>query len=193
MEKSINMLEGTDISINGLSIKIKGPLGEISKSFDDPRYSDIIIKKDDGKITVYQNDENRKTRSMIGTIAAHIRNMMHGVTKGYTYEMKIVYKHFPMTVAVKEGQKDAHGVADCSVQVKNFLGEKSIREVAVIGKSAVKIDKESIIVTGIDIEEVGQTAANIERACKLRGRDRRVFQDGIFITSRHTSKGVVKG
>ena len=45
-------------------------------------------------------------------------------------------------------------------------------------------NKVDVIVSGADIEKVGQTAANIERSCKIRKRDRRVFQDGIYITSK---------
>ncbi|HLD85015.1 MAG TPA: 50S ribosomal protein L6 [archaeon] len=183
MEKSITILNDVDVTVDGLSLKVKGPMGEISKSFDDPRYCDIKIAKDGNNISISYLGEDRKSFAMIGTIHAHLRNMMHGVTTGYVYEMKVIFKHFPMTVSVKAG----------NIEVKNFLGEKSIREVPVIGKAEVKIDKENITVSGIDIEEVAQTAANIERACKLRGRDRRIFQDGIYITTRHTSKGVVHG
>ena len=45
-------------------------------------------------------------------------------------------------------------------------------------------NKVDVIVTGADIEKVGQTAANIERACRIRKRDRRVFQDGIYIVAK---------
>ena len=53
--------------------------------------------------------------------------------------------------------------------------------------SDVKVEvknKVDVIVTGADIEKVGQTAANIERACRIRKRDRRVFQDGIYIVAK---------
>jgi large subunit ribosomal protein L6 len=41
-----------------------------------------------------------------------------------------------------------------------------------------------VTVSGSDREKVGQTAANIEMACKIKKRDRRVFQDGIYIVSK---------
>ena len=45
-------------------------------------------------------------------------------------------------------------------------------------------EQDDVTVTGSDREKVGQTAANIERACKIKKRDRRVFQDGIYIVSK---------
>lgn len=55
---------------------------------------------------------------MLGTIVAHIRNMINGVTKGYEYKLAIVYSHFPMNVKV-EGNK---------IMITNFLGEKNLEQ-----------------------------------------------------------------
>jgi large subunit ribosomal protein L6 len=79
-------------------------------------------------------------------------------------------------------------VADGKFSVKNFLGEKGARVVNIMGDAKIHVDKEEINVSGANLEDVGQTAANIERSCKLKGRDRRIFQDGIYITGRHVQK-----
>lgn len=50
-----------------------------------------------------------------------------------------------------------------------------------MGNAKVKLEGDDIIVEGIDLHEVSQTAANIEQATKSRGYDPRVFMDGIFI------------
>jgi len=48
----------------------------------------------------------------------------------------------------------------------------------------VEAKGENVTVSGIDKEKVGQTAANIERATKVKKRDIRVFQDGVYIVSK---------
>ena len=45
----------------------------------------------------------------------------------------------------------------------------------------VEVKGKDIIVSGINLEDVSQTAANIEQATRLTGRDRRIFYDGIYV------------
>ncbi len=65
--------------------------------------------------------------------------------------------------------------------VYNFLGEKSPRKTNILGDTKVEIKADEIIVSGISKEDTGQTAANLETLTKISARDRRVFQDGIYI------------
>ena len=104
-------------------------------------------------------------------MAAHIKNMITGVTKGFTYKLKIVFTHFPVQVTV-EGDK---------VVIRNFLGERAPRVAKIMPGVKVEVTKEDVIVKGIDIEAVGQTAANIEQATRIKEKDLRVFLDGIYI------------
>jgi len=78
-----------------------------------------------------------------------------------------------MTVVVDE----KNGV----VRIKNFIGEKADRIAKIHGRVKVKVRGTEDRREGIDIEEVGLTAASIERATRIPDRDRRVFSDGIFI------------
>ncbi len=173
-ERTIEIPQGIDITVDGFKVAVGGKLGKIEKDFTSPLFNkNVKITKSDGKVTVSCDSAKRKIKSMAGTIEAHINSMISGVTKGCTYRLKIVFMHFPMTVKV----------AGREVLVNNFLGEKSVRKANIFGDVKVEVKDDSITVTGYNREDAGQTAANIERATKISARDRRVFQDGIFLVS----------
>jgi large subunit ribosomal protein L6 len=100
--------------------------------------------------------------------------MIKGVTNGFTYKLAIVYSHFPISVSVKKG----------FIEIYNFTGEKNPRIAKIVGNTSVEVKGKEIIVSGVNKEEVGQTAANIEQAARVKGRDIRIFQDGIYITEK---------
>lgn len=153
------------------TVKVKGPNGEVSKRLHDPR---ITVEKHGNKILIHSEVERAKVKALVGTFGAHLRNMMVGVTKGYEYKMKIVYAHFPIKASVK---------GDTFV-IENFLGEKSARKTNILGSTKVQVKGDQVVLNGPDVEHVGQTAANIERATKIKGFDPRIFQDGIYITEK---------
>jgi large subunit ribosomal protein L6 len=64
------------------------------------------------------------------------------------------------------------------------MGGHAIRYAAIVGDAKVKVTGTDIAVTGINIEEVGQTAANMEKATQRGGFDKRVFEDGIYIVKK---------
>ena len=71
------------------------------------------------------------------------------------------------------------------VFIKNFFGEKVPRKITMPDGVEVKIDKDHIKVSSIDIELAGQAAALFEMFTKVSGgKDRRVFQDGIYLISK---------
>jgi large subunit ribosomal protein L6 len=88
--------------------------------------------------------------------------------------MKTVFSHFPIKNIV-EGNH---------LVIQNFLGERAPRKADILPDVKVEVKAETITVSGVDKERVGQTAANIERATKVTNRDIRVFQDGIYIIKR---------
>lgn len=175
MEKKIEIPERVEIKIDDKLIEISGPKGTIKKDFNNPRFNKFIkIEKKDSEVSVRTDSKKRKIRAFVGTIHAHIRNMVNGVTRGYKYEMKIVYTHFPMTVSVRGKE----------IEIKNFIGEKGTRKTYIVGETGVKVEKEKITLSGINVDDVSQTAANIEIVCKLSGRDKRIFTDGIYISEK---------
>jgi len=163
--------ENVKVEIEGNKVKVSGEKGELERIFDE---KEIKISLSEGKIIISSESERKEFRALVGTIAAHIKNMIEGVTKGFTYRLRVVYSHFPVTVKI-EGDK---------VLIQNFLGERVPRVAKIVGKTQVKVEGSDLIVTGINIEEVGQTAANIEQACRIIGYDRRKFMDGIYIVSK---------
>ena len=171
IESTIAVPGGVSVSQDGNIFKVKGPKGELSRNFAHPRVKIVI---GEGNVIVSCEYPRVKEKAMVGTYLAHLRNMFKGVTEGYTYNMKVVFSHFPMKVAVKGTQ----------VQIDNYMGGKDPRIANIVGPTTVKVAGADVTVTSIDIEACGQTAANIERATSRRGFDRRIFQDGIYIVGK---------
>jgi len=172
MENELIIPDNVTIEIDNKQVKVSGPKGELKREFK--YFHDIKIEKKDNKLVVASSSDRKKVKAMGGTIIAHVRNMIKGVTEGYTYKMRIVYSHFPVTVKV-EGNK---------VLVQNFLGENVPRVAKIIGDTKIEIKGQDVILAGTDREAVGQTAGNIEQACRISKYDRRIFQDGIYIVEK---------
>lgn len=173
-EKEIEIPEGVQVQVESVKVKISGAKGTLERNFKGV-FGIKLEKVDNKKIRVSSDSGVRKQKAVVGSIIAHIRNMFHGVTEGYTARLKVIYSHFPATVKV-EGDK---------VLVQNFIGEKIPRIAKIVGDNTkVEVKGADITVSGTDIEAVGQTAANMEQATKIRKHDRKVFQDGIYITKK---------
>ena len=170
IREEIEIPEGVEVIIDD-EISVKGPNGETSRKFT---YPNVTIKKEDNLIVLETAFPKKKDKSMIGTTRAHLNNMITGVTDGFTYHMKIVYAHFPMTV---KAQGD-------TVTIDNFIGERHPRSSKIVGNAKVQVKGDEVIITGVNKEDVGQTMANLEQATKIRGKDPRVFQDGIYLVSK---------
>lgn len=173
--EEVDIPENVEVHIDGLKITIKGPKGTVSRDFS--HVSGVFVRKEDNRLIVESYFANRRRKAVVGTIASHIRNMIIGVTKGFRYKLKIIYSHFPVSVAVDRENK--------VVRIKNFLGEKSDRIAKIVGDDVeIKVQGDEIIIEGVDVEHVAQTAANIELVTKVRDKDRRIFVDGIYIYER---------
>lgn len=175
--QSIEIDSECQVTLDDRTVTVKGPKGTLQRSFPEPQASIRI----DGKEVYVSTDINRKrTRALVGTVIAHIRNMMLGVQFGYEYEMKIVYSHFPISVEVQ----------DKNMIIKNFIGERGVRRARLVGDVQVRTTEDEIFISGIDIEHVSQSAANIQQACKIRDKDRRVFLDGIYVIRKRKGENV---
>ena len=170
-KKTVEMPEGVEVRQAASSVSVRGPKGELSRDFGHPM---VKAEVKGSTISFITGDERKKNSALLGTFAAHVKNMATGVTSGWECRLKAVYSHFPMKVAVEGG----------NVVIQNFMGERSPRKSGIVGKTRVEVRKDEITVTGIDKEDVGQTAANIEQVTKVTKYDRRIFQDGIYITQK---------
>ena len=176
LEKNIQLPNDVTLELKGKKITIKGPKGTLERDFTGEPVK-MVFTKNVMNLSVAFPD--KRETAILGTIEAHIKNMITGVTQGFTYKLTIVYSHFPITVDVKERQ----------VFIKNHYGQRNPRIAKIHGDDVkVRVEGDIIIVTGIDKEHVGQTSANIQEVCKLRGqfhKDPRRFMDGVWLSAQN--------
>tara|TARA_Y100000310_G_scaffold265631_1_gene276763 strand:- start:4632 stop:5174 length:543 start_codon:yes stop_codon:yes gene_type:complete len=175
LERIIEIPEGIEVIISGNKISVKGNGNENFREFN---FHKIKVEVKESKIVLSSKGATKRESKMVGTIWAHIQNLIKGIKEGFTYNLEICNVHFPMNVKV-EGS---------NVVIKSFLGEKTQRVAKILPNVNIDIKGNQITVTSSDIEAAGQTAANLEKATKVKGKDRRIFQDGIFITNKHGRK-----
>ena len=172
IEHTIELPEGVSATLDGITLKVNGPNGNLEREYHS---STLKLMVESDKIIVQVDLPRRKDKARAGTWNAHINNMVKGVTSGFTYNLKALYSHFPMTLK-QEGNE---------LVVNNYFGERVPRRAKILPGVKVEIkNKVELVVSGIDKELVGQTAANIERCATVKNRDRRVFQDGIYLLSK---------
>lgn len=166
--KTIEVPNEVEVSVKDRIVSVNGKKGALTRDFSE---SPVTIQLEGKEIKVQANWPRKREASLVGTISSHIQNMITGVSQGFTYKLKIVFAHFPISVKVKENM----------VSIENFTGERSPRWARIMGDSKVSAKEDDVIVQGINLEDVSQTAANIERATKVKRKDPRVFLDGIFV------------
>lgn len=171
MEKEIAIPEGIDVKLEAGLLTIKGPKGELRRKFT---HMKVKMEIKDRKVHIRPLEDRRKTNAIVGTWEAHVKNMFTGVTHGWEGKLKVIHSHFPIKINI-EGDK---------VLIQNFLGERKARTANIPAGVKVSPVKDEVIVTGINRELVGNACGNIECASRIKGRDKRVFQDGVYITQK---------
>jgi len=177
VSKIIQVPDDVEVTIEGRTVTVKGVNGTLIRDFS---HAPISIELYGKEIRVWAEWPRKKEAALVGTIYSHIQNMITGVRTGFARKLKIVFSHFPISVKVK----------DKTVLIENFTGERRPRKAKMAGDVQVKVQSEDIIVQGINLEDVSQTAANIEQATKVKKKDPRVFLDGIYVYER--SEGMEK-
>jgi large subunit ribosomal protein L6 len=169
MEK-IEIPTGTQVSVEKEIVSIKGRLGSTSKKYN-RKFTSVKVEGNSiivegSKIKSMQRRASTAEHALANVLKDSIKNVNDGIEE----KMKIVYAHFPMSVEIK----------DKEISIKNIFGEKVARKTNIVGNTKVEIKGQDVTVKGIDRYDVGQTVANIRKACAARGNDTRVFQDGIY-------------
>ena len=169
--RKVKIPDGVKASLDGMHLRVTGPKGQLSRNV---RFPQVIVTCDGNEVVIATESRRKEIMAMVGTLEAHTKNMFRGVTEGYEYRMKVVYSHFPIQLKL-QGNK---------LEIANFLGEKKARHARIEQGVTAKVGNDEVVLTGIDRELVGTSAANIEHATHIRDRDPRVFQDGIYMVHR---------
>merc|ERR1711934_1006039 len=171
--RTLDVPDTVEVTVNCRVVTVKGPRGELSKSFKHQRVDLQLIEGEEGKqILVEKWFGKTKQLASLRTIISHINNMFGGVLQGYRYKMRSVYAHFPI---------------NCTIEIRNFLGEKRPRIVNMLEGVTIKRDKDvkdQYILEGNDIENVSRSCSLIYTACLVKKKDIRKFLDGMYVSEK---------
>ena len=143
----VSVPAGVEVSINGNEVTVKGPKGELTRSF----YSALTIEQaEDNSIVVTRPDDERETRAQHGLTRTLINNMVIGVSKGYSKTLELVGVGY--RAAVKGDKLEMNLGFSHPVIVEKPEGI-----------TFECPDQAKIVVSGIDKQQVGQVAADIRK------------------------------
>lgn len=168
----LEIMENVTVEIKSRKVTVKGPRGTLHRDF---RHMSLDMYVEDGFVHLSGFFLNKKLASKLYSAIGHIRNMMIGVTAGFRYKLKFAYAHFPINTAMpKDGS---------SVEIRNFLGEKRSRHVAMREGVTIKEgDKDEVVLEGNDVDKVSQTAADLHMSTLVKKKDIRKFLDGTYVS-----------
>merc|ERR1712037_387362 len=160
---TLDVPDTVEVTVNCRVVTVKGPRGELSKSFKHQRVDLQLIEGEEGKqILVEKWFGKTKQLASLRTIISHINNMFGGVLQGYRYKMRSVYAHFPINCTIEK--------APHRIEIRNFLVEKRPRIVNIL--------------EGNDIENVSRSCTLIYTACLVKKKDIRKFLDGMYVSEK---------
>ncbi|KAI2607624.1 60S ribosomal protein L9 [Hypoxylon fragiforme] len=179
--ETLNIPEGVKVSIKSRNVTVEGPRGKLSKDLSHIAVNFSRPKKNVIGIEIHHG--SRKDVATLRTVRTLINNLVIGVTKGYKYKMRYVYAHFPINVNVEKNSE----TGNFEVEIRNFIGEKLVRRVAMRPGVNVEIStsqKDELQILGNSLEDVSQSAADIQQICRVRNKDIRKFLDGMYVSEK---------
>ncbi|KDQ64607.1 hypothetical protein JAAARDRAFT_28246 [Jaapia argillacea MUCL 33604] len=179
--EDLDIPEGVTVDIKARLITVTGPRGTLTKNVRHINMDINLQKTKTNKVLLQVWQGGRKHVACLRTVRSLIENMIIGVTKGFLYKMRAVYAHFPINCIIQE--------SGAAVEIRNFLGEKTVRHVKMLEGVTVsesKAQKDELILEGNDVQNVSQSAASIQGICRVRNKDIRKFLDGIYVSDKGT-------
>eukprot|EP00126_Sphaerothecum_destruens_P012665 Sdes_comp21698_c0_seq1m20274 len=173
----VDIPSNVTLEVKSRLVRVKGPRGTLVRDFKHINCEMTLLNSRKLRVEVWHS--KRATAASIRTTCSHIENMFKGVLYGFRYKMRFVYAHFPINVAINEEGK--------LIEIRNFLGEKIVRKVRMLGDSKVINDtsvKDQILIEGNDLELVSQSAALIQQSTTVKNKDIRKFLDGIYVSEK---------
>jgi len=180
-EELLEVPEGVKVSIKSRKVTVEGPrgvltkdLGHINVNFSSPKKNFIAMEIHHG---------SRKSVATLRTVRTLLNNLVIGVTKGFQYKMRYVYAHFPINVVLDKNTE----TSQWEVEIRNFIGEKRVLRVTMrpgVDVEVSKAQKDELLLLGNSLEDVSQSAADIQQICRVRNKDIRKFLDGIYVSEK---------
>ena len=167
---AIEIPDGVRVEIKDNAVSVQGSLGTNQRTFNKNL---LFVKKADNKIEidfVKSKKLQEKAEKVEKAFKKELENDIQGVGKYFEKKMKIVFAHFPITAIVKEN----------NFYINNMIGERVPRIAKIVGSTKIEVKGQEVRLYGTKLDDVSQTAANIIKTCKIRDKDGRVFQDGLY-------------
>lgn len=173
VKKPISLPSKVEFSQSGETVTVKGPLGTLSRDFRNL----IDFALEEGGVKLSAKRETLETKTLLGTYASHLKNMVLGVSQGFTKKLILEGVGFKANVA---GNKLALS-----------LGFSHPVEVAIPAELKVTSEKNLVTVTGNNKETVGQFSANLRALKKPEPYKGKGFRYEGEVISRKQGKKVV--
>nr|ACG48268.1 60S ribosomal protein L9 [Zea mays] len=180
-QEILEIPEGVKVNIKTRIVTVEGPRGKLTKNLGHLAVNFGHPKKNTISIEIHHG--NRKNVATLRTVRSIIENLITGVTKGFKYKMRYVYAHFPINVNLDKNKET--GLFE--VEIRNFICEKIVRRVTMhegVDVEISKAQKDELILTGNSLENVSQSAADIQQICRVRNKDIRKFLDGLYVSEK---------
>lgn len=172
-KNAIEIPNGTEVKVVDSLLSVKGPQGTLEKTLPDV----IQVTIDGNQVTVTPKDESKHARSLWGTFASHIQNMVKGVNEKYTKKLEVQGVGYKVEM---EGKN-----------IKLSVGFSHPVVVETPEGIEVALEKNVISVTGIDKEKVGQFAANVRAVKKPEPyKGKGIRYEGEYVREKQGKKAV---